>query len=99
MRGLTTLKLSLGAGLACTLMAFAAPASAQVGCPVGYGYSPGYGCVPVSPGYAAVYGPPAPVYAAPPVYDPLSIAFGIGGDRHHGGHWHGGHGHDDHGHR
>ena len=56
-----------------------APAYAQVAaCPPGYGYSPGYGCVPAAP----VYAPPPPVYVEPapisPVYDALALAFGVG---------------------
>ncbi len=95
-------KILASAGALAIILAYATPASAQVvACPAGYGYSPGYGCVPAGPGYAAVYGPPAPVYAAPPVYDPLTIAFGFGGGdggHHYRGHDHHDDHHDDHGH-
>jgi hypothetical protein len=78
-------------------LSIASSASAQVvSCPPGYGYSYGAGCVPVAPGYAAVYAPPPRAYE-PPVYDPLVIAFGGGGGHGHGrGHFDHGHGHFDH---
>ncbi len=83
-----------GRGLMLAILCVALPASAQVACPPGYGYSYGYGCVPVAPAYAAVYGPQ--VVGPPPVYDTFGIAFGFRGGHDHGGYDHGGHGHDDH---
>lgn len=81
-------KVLLVAGSAIVLPAIFAsqPASAQVGCPLGYYYSYGYGCVPAAPGYADVYGPDYGY--APPVYDFFGLAFGFGGggDRGGGGH-------------
>jgi hypothetical protein len=77
------------------------PASAQVGCPPGYYYSYGYGCVPAAPGYDDVYGPSYGY--APPVYDSFGLAFGFGGSggrgggRGGGGHGGGGHGGGGHG--
>ena len=84
------------------ILGLSSVASAQViSCPGGYAYSYGAGCVPVAPGYAAVYAQPPRVYE-PPIYDPLVIAFGGGHDRGHFDHRHFDHGHgghSDHGHR
>ncbi len=87
--------LSLAAGITATITLSPSGASAQVvapviQCPGGYAYSSGYGCVPLSPGYAAVYGPPVAV-ERPPVYDTFGINLDLGGG-HGGGRGHG-HGH------
>src|SRR6202522_221851 len=66
--------LAAGSGIALTAMFASQPASAQVGCPPGYYYSYGSGCVPAAPGYADVYGPDYGY--APPVYDSFGLAFG-----------------------
>ncbi len=63
------------------VMAATTPAKAQViACPAGYAYSYGYGCVPASPAYGAIYPAPAVAYA-PPVYDTFGLVFG--GGHHH----------------
>lgn len=83
------LALASGVGLVLGAIGTAEPASAQAyyGCGYGYYYSPGYGCVPSSPGYGYLYGPPPPAYYAPPayyyappVYD-FGLSFGFGGGR------------------
>jgi hypothetical protein len=78
-------------GAALTLMlASALPAAAQVVCPPGFYYSYGYGCIPASDGYDAMYG--SDYNYGPSVYDPDGIAFGFGGSFREGGRSVGGHG-------
>jgi hypothetical protein len=61
-----------------------------VNCPPGYNYYYGYGCVPVSDGYNALYGDEYDY--GPPVYDTYGLAFGFNGGRggRGGGGFHGG---------
>jgi|ERR1700677_1013150 len=68
----------------------ALPAAAFVNCPPGYNYYYGYGCVPVSDGYNALYGDEYDY--GPPVYDTYGLAFGFNGGRggRGGGGFHGG---------
>jgi hypothetical protein len=58
-------------------IACAASAEAQVQCPLGFYYQPGYGCVPASDAYDDMYGDGYD-YASP-VYDGYGLAFGFGG--------------------
>jgi hypothetical protein len=75
--------------IAALAMAAAAPAEAQVQCPPGFYYQPGYGCVPISDAYDDMYGNGYD-YASP-VYDGYGLAFGFGGGGHGGGRIGGGH--------
>jgi hypothetical protein len=79
----TKVLLVAGSVVALTAIFASQSASAQVGCPPGYYYSYGYGCVPAAPGYADVYGPDYGY--APPVYDSFGLAFGFGGGGGRGG--------------
>ena len=68
----------IGGGILLSLTV-ALPAAAYVNCPVGFYYSYGYGCVPVSDGYNGMYGDDYGY--APPVYDSFGLAFGFNGGR------------------
>ena len=68
----------IGGGILLSLTV-ALPAAAYVNCPVGFYYSYGYGCVPVSDGYNGMYGDDYGY--APPVYDSFGLAFGFSGGR------------------
>jgi len=72
----------IGGGILLSLTV-ALPAAAYVNCPVGFYYSYGYGCVPVSDGYNGMYGDDYGY--APPVYDSFGLAFGFSGGRGVGG--------------
>jgi hypothetical protein len=67
------------------------PASAQVGCPPGFYYQYGYGCVPDSNAYSDMYGDDYGYDS--PIYDGYGLAFGFGGGSGRGGAFHGGGGH------
>ena len=96
----TTVLFMIGSGIALAMVC-AVPADAQVQCPHGFYYQPGYGCVPVSDAYDDMYGNGYD-YASP-VYDGYGLAFGfsgggrgggrIGGGGHIGGGAHAGGGH------
>src|SRR5581483_6871723 len=84
-----------GALMAVALAAHPSRAQYYYGCPAGFYFAPGYGCVPYAPGYAY-----APYYYD---YAPFGYAWGGGwggwGDWHRGwGGWHGGWGHGGFGH-
>ena len=68
----------IGGGILLSL-SVALPAAAYANCPVGFYYSYGYGCVPVSDGYNGMYGDDYGY--APPVYDSFGLAFGFNGGR------------------
>jgi hypothetical protein len=76
----------IGGGIVLSL-SVAFPAAAFVNCPVGFYYSYGYGCVPVSDAYNDMYGDDYGY--GPPVYDTYGMAFGFSGGRGFNG---GGHG-------
>ena len=78
MSPLTTRLAIIGGGIVLSL-SVALPAAAYVNCPVGFYYSYGYGCVPVSDGYNGMYGDDYGY--APPVYDTFGMAFGFNGGR------------------
>jgi len=78
MTRLSTRLAMIGGGILLSL-SVALPASAYVNCPVGFYYSYGYGCVPVSYGYNGMYGDGYGY--APPVYDTFGLAFGFSGGR------------------
>lgn len=78
----TTVLFMIGGGVALS-MACVAPADAQVRCPLGFYYQPGYGCVPASDAYNDMYGDGYD-YASP-VYDGYGLAFGFGSGGRGGG--------------
>jgi len=78
----TTASLMIG-GVIALAMVCAVPAGAQVLCPVGFYYQPGYGCVPASDAYNDMYG--GGYDYASPVYDGYGLAFGFGGGGRGGG--------------
>ena len=78
MTRLSTRMAMIGGGILLSLTV-ALPASAYVNCPVGFYYSYGYGCIPVSDGYNGMYGDDYGY--APPVYDTFGLAFGFNGGR------------------